>query len=254
MPEIDGATLIINTGNYFVAPVGTAAPDDLRRPGPEWSSVGHTSLEDIFALSSEGGEATVLGTLQKKSLRTSYSARTETMTFTLQQFDRASLRYYFGRNMVELEDDPRFLGVPQTPSPTQVAFLVVFVDGENTFSFYAPKAEVMRSDDMELSDTESLAGLPIGVTPMIYTPAGGIANEWAWAVSPIEPAPDATGATSGRPGVFTPVGSATPNNITVLENVTATPSTAWNTGEFVRLQNGEEAFWNGTEWESGRAV
>ena len=194
----DGSTLVINTGNYFLAPVGTAAPADLLAPGGAWENVGHTSLEDIFSLTSDGGEATVLGTLQSKSLRTSYSSRTETMRFTLQQFDSDSLRLFFGRNMKETNDE-RFLGVPQTPQPTQAAFLVVFIDGENTFSFYAPKVEILRGDDMELSDTESLAGLPLDVKPMIYTPAGGVANTWAWAVSPIDPAPAPTGATAGKP-------------------------------------------------------
>ena len=28
------------------------------------------------------------------------------------------------------------------------AFLAIFVDGENVFAFYAPKAEIYRADDM----------------------------------------------------------------------------------------------------------
>lgn len=248
----DGSTLVINTGNYFLAPVGTAAPADLLAPGGAWENVGHTSLEDIFSLTSDGGEATVLGTLQSKSLRTSYSSRTETMRFTLQQFDSDSLRLFFGRNMKETNDE-RFLGVPQTPQPTQAAFLVVFIDGENTFSFYAPKVEILRGDDMELSDTESLAGLPLDVKPMIYTPAGGVANTWAWAVSPIDPAPAPTGATAGKPGSFTPVGSATPNNISLLTGVKASPTTAWTAGQHVVLGNGTTAYWSSTAWEPGEA-
>lgn len=248
----DGSTLVINTGNYFLAPVGTEAPADLLAPGKVWENVGHTSLEDIFSLTSDGGEATVLGTLQSKSLRTSYSSRTETMRFTLQQFDSASLRLFFGRNMKETNDE-RFLGVPQSPQPTQVAFLAVFIDGENMFSFYAPKVEILRGDDMELSDTESLAGLPLDVKPMIYTPPAGVANTWAWAVSPIDPAPAPTGATAGKPGAFTPVGSATPNNISLLTSVKASPTTAWTVGQHVTLTNGTTAYWSGTAWEPGEA-
>jgi hypothetical protein len=69
----DNATLVIGSGNYLTAPVGTDIPADLLVPTSPWEAVGHTSLEDIFSISSEGGEATVIGSLQNKSLRTKYS-------------------------------------------------------------------------------------------------------------------------------------------------------------------------------------
>lgn len=174
----DAATLVIGAGNYFTAPTGTAMPADLTAPGAAWTNVGHTSLEDIFAIASEGGEATVLGTLQNKSLRTKYSARTEKMTFTVQQFDEDSLKLYYGSNAPTLPDGT--LGVPTEPVPTTCAFLVIFIDGANEFAFYVPKAEIYRADDVSLSDTESLAGLPLGVTPLQYQ-----TNNWTYAVTPL---------------------------------------------------------------------
>ncbi|MFG1602847.1 hypothetical protein [Actinoplanes sp. NPDC049265] len=188
----DDATLVIGSGNYFTAPTGTEFPADLLAPASPWDNVGHTSLEDIFGISSEGGEATVLGTLQNKNLRTKYSARTESLAFTLQQFDVDGLRLYYGANAPMLPNG--LLGVPAEPVPTICAFLVVFVDGDNHFGFYAPKAEVYRADDFSASDTESLAGLPLGVKPMTYG-----ANAWTYAVTPlgatIEPDPDADAIT-----------------------------------------------------------
>ncbi|WIM95770.1 hypothetical protein ACTOB_007900 [Actinoplanes oblitus] len=183
----DAATLVIGSGNYFKAPTGTAFPADLLAPSSPWGNVGHTSLEDIFGVSSEGGEATVLGTLQNKSLRTKYSARTETLTFTLQQFDIDGLRLFYGANAPLLPSG--LLGVPAEPVPTECAFLIVFIDGSNHFGFYAPRAEVYRADDMSISDTESLAGLPLGVKPMVHG-----SNGWTYAVTPlggtVEPAPE----------------------------------------------------------------
>jgi hypothetical protein len=176
---IDNATLVIGAGNFLTAVVGTALPADLKAPEVAWTNIGHTSLEDIFALSSEGGEATVVGTLQAKNLRTTYSARSESFQFTLQQFDKAALKLYYGSNAVENADGT--LGVPTNPAPTQAAFLAIFMDGETTFAFYAPKAEIFRADDMSISDTESLAGLPISVTPLV---TGG--NHWAYAVTPLD--------------------------------------------------------------------
>ena len=178
----DDATLVIGAGNFFTAATGTPLPSDLLAPTSPWATVGHTSLEDIFGISSEGGEATTLGTLQNKSLRTRYSPRQETMTFTLQQFDTPGLRLFYGANAPLLPNG--LIGVPQDPIPTINAFLVVFLDGVNHFAFYAPKAEIYRADDMSLSDTESLAGLPLGVKPMILG-----ANPWAYAVTPLGDAP-----------------------------------------------------------------
>lgn len=179
----DDSTLVIGAGNYFTAPTGTALPTDLLAPTSPWDTVGHTSLEDIFGITSEGGEATTLGTLQNKSLRTRYSPRQETMTWTLQQFDTAGLKLFYGANAPILPNG--MVGVPVDPVPTVCAFLVVFIDGLNHFGFWAPKAEIYRADDLSLADTESLAGLPLGVKPM---PLG--ANPFTYAVTPLGDPPD----------------------------------------------------------------
>lgn len=176
------ATLVVGSGNYFTAVYNSATPvalpADLSAPGAEWENVGHTSLDDVFNITSEGGEATVIGTLQNKTLRTTYSNRTETIGFTLQQFDEAGLKLYYGSNATV--GTAGEVQVPATPTPTVCSFLVVFVDGDNEFAFYAPKAEIFRSDDLSIADTESLAGLPLGVKPLIHG-----SNTWAYAVTPL---------------------------------------------------------------------
>lgn len=174
----DNATLVVGSGNYFKAPVGTAMPADLTAPEVAWENIGNTSLTDIMSISSDGGDATVLGTLQNKSLRTTYSARTESFAIALQQFDQAALMLYYGSNATILPDGS--VGVPEDPEPTDSAFLAVFVDGENIFAFYAPKAEIFRGDDVSLSDTETLASLPISVKPLKYQD-----NPWTYAVTPL---------------------------------------------------------------------
>jgi hypothetical protein len=241
----DNATLVIGSGNYLTAPVGTDLPDDLLVPTSPWSSVGHTSLEDILSIASEGGEATTIGTLQNKSLRTKYSARTETMTFTLQQFDVPGLKLYYGSNAPVLPNGT--VGVPTEPTPTSAAFLAVFVDGENHFAFYAPKAEIYRADDVSFGDTESLAGLPIGVKPMAYG-----SNTYTYAITPLG-ASVATGASAGTPGSFTPADSTVPANLAAMASVIATPSSAWTTGQNVVLGDASTAHWDGTAWVSGAA-
>lgn len=178
MAKNDAATLVIGSGNYFTAPVDTPLPTDLKAITTPWETVGHTSLEDIFSITSEGGEPTVIGTLQNKKLRTVYSDRTETMAVVLQQFDQAGLKLYYGSNAPVLPDGT--IGVPANPTPTVAAFLAVFIDGDNVFAFYAPKAEIYRNDDLSFSDTESLAGLPLGIKPL---QSGS--NNWTYAITPL---------------------------------------------------------------------
>lgn len=242
----DNATLVIGSGNYLTAPVGTDLPEDLLTPTSPWSAVGHTSLEDILSISSEGGEATVIGTLQNKSLRTKYSARTETIALTLQQFDIAGLKLYYGSNAPVLANGT--VGVPTEPTPTTAAFLAVFVDGENYFAIYAPKAEIYRADDISFGDTESLAGLPIGVKPMAFG-----SNTYTYAITPLG-ASVATGATAGSPGSFSPDGSVVPANLAAMASVIATPTSAWTTGQHVVLGDASKTYWDGDSWNAGQAA
>jgi hypothetical protein len=167
------------------------------------------------------------------------------MTFTLQQFDIPGLKLYYGSNAPVLPNGT--VGVPTEPTPTTAAFLAVFVDGENHFAFYAPKAEIYRADDVSFGDTESLAGLPIGVKPMAYG-----SNSYTYSITPLG-ASVATGATAGTPGSFTPVDSTVPANLAAMASVIATPTSAWTTGQYVTLGDASTAHWDGSAWVSGAA-
>ena len=173
----DAATLKIGSGHFYRAAVDTAPPTNLATL-TGWDEIGHTSLEDILAFSSDGGDATTLGTLQKPVLKTAYSPRTESFTFNLAQFDMESLKLYFGSNMASIDGGTsEWLGVPLTPAPTNSAFLLVLTDGVVSIGLYAPKAELYRADDMSFSDTESLQSLPIQVKPVA---SGSNTYAYAW--------------------------------------------------------------------------
>jgi len=64
--------------------------------------------------------------------------------------------------------------------------------------------------------------------------------------------PAATGATAGTPGTFTPAGAALPLNLGALTGVTASPATAWTTGQYVVLRDGSYAYWSSTAWTAGK--
>jgi hypothetical protein len=67
---------------------------------------------------------------------------------------------------------------------------------------------------------------------------------------------DATGATAGTPGSFTPTGADPPANLAALNaaGITASPGTAWTTGQHVVLGDATHAHWDGTApWVTGNA-
>lgn len=63
-----------------------------------------------------------------------------------------------------------------------------------------------------------------------------------------------TGATAGTPGTFTPSGSWAALNLADLSDVTASPTSAWTTGQRVNLADGTSAHWTGAAWAAGPAA
>jgi hypothetical protein len=63
----------------------------------------------------------------------------------------------------------------------------------------------------------------------------------------------ATGATAGAPGFFTPSGASSPANLAALSGVTASPTAAWATGQYVITADLLAAHWSGTAWAAGKA-
>lgn len=247
MAKNDAAVLVVGAGNFYTAAVGTARPASLSTPpSSPWENIGHTSLEDIVTFTSEGGEGTTLGTLQSKALRTTFAPRIESFNINLQQFDRRSLKFYFGSNST-VETVYGDLQVPQSPAPTEVAFLAIFVDGTNYFGLYAPKAEIFRSTDVAVGDAESLVSLPLSIKPVVYS-----VNDWTYSLTPLGGIA-ATGATAGTPGSYTPDGADLPLTVAGMSGITADPTSAWTSGQYVLLEDGTKANWDGSAWAAGEA-
>lgn len=63
----------------------------------------------------------------------------------------------------------------------------------------------------------------------------------------------ATGATAGTPGTYTPANSYGPADFASIGALTASPGTAWTTGQRIVLRDSSTAYWNGTAWVAGIA-
>lgn len=175
----DDALLNIGEGHFYLADVGTAAPADLSTiDDATWTDIGHTSADNVFGMTSDGGDVTVLQTLQSSSVRTSTAPVVETFNISLDQFDVDALKLYFGANAVAASG---WLAVQDNIVPTKKAFLAVFADGESRFGIWAASTEIQRSDAPEFAARGSLSSLPIGVKPLNYNGATS-----KYSVTPIE--------------------------------------------------------------------
>ena len=63
----------------------------------------------------------------------------------------------------------------------------------------------------------------------------------------------AAGATAGMPGFYTPSGATVPANVAALVGLTASPATAWTTGQYVLTADLLAAHYDGAAWAAGKA-
>lgn len=63
----------------------------------------------------------------------------------------------------------------------------------------------------------------------------------------------AVSASAGIPGHYNPTGAANPANLAALSGVTAIPSSAWTSGQYVNLADASKAHWTGTAWAANAA-
>lgn len=163
------AVLQISTARFYRAPVGTPRPttiEGLKDPDEVWTSLGHTSFDNILGLESEGGEVRTLPTLQSPAVKQTVSPRTDAFLLNLMEWTQQSLLLYYGANSRISEDGA--ISVPANPVPTEGAFLAVLYDGDNIAGFYAARASFFRGSDATISSTEELAALPLKITALSY--------------------------------------------------------------------------------------
>ena len=126
-----------------------------------------------------------------------------------------------------------------------------------------PKNTYMPTDGsapVHIEGTVSSGGVITPVDGSVVVPPGGTKVTAANKATYIGEHPElalyataATGATAGAPGAFTPAGAIRPANLAALQggSVTASPATAWTTGQHVVLLDGSSANWTSSAWAAG---
>lgn len=167
----DDAVLTAAVGYVYLAPEDTAAPTPAEIeaftaavPGLPvgYVTVGHTSRDDLPEFGFDGGDTEAKGTWQNSALRTVVTdPAVDFVTFTLHQFDEASLALYYGQaNQSATVGE---FSVNTSGGITRKALLIVIVDGDTNLAFYAPRTDIKREDAIA-NATDEFSTLPLRAT------------------------------------------------------------------------------------------
>jgi hypothetical protein len=170
----DDAVLTAAVGHVYTGGVGVAvAPtaaqlDTLDLLAPEgwvtatgWTSVGHTSRNDMPEFGFEGGDTEVRGTWQNDKLREVVTeAAADYLILYLHQFDEDAFALYYGPNAGTTAGE---FAVSGNTNPSEKAFLVIIEDGDVRIGFTAAKASLRREEAIQLP-VDDFASLPIRAT------------------------------------------------------------------------------------------
>ena len=167
----DSAVLLPGVGHVLTGVVGAAKPSlanlitfagNTATPPTGFTSVGHTDLDQVFTFGQDGGDTTVKGSWQNKSLREIVTASAvDYLVFkALQVLDNDVLTLYYGGGNIAVANE---FALPDAPTPQERAFMVVMLDGANPVALYARKASLRRESEIEVA-SDDFTKLPIRAT------------------------------------------------------------------------------------------
>ena len=162
------------TVNSKLEPATAVATAEVATAPNGWSTLGHTSREDLPEFGFDGGDTEVRGTWQNENLREVVTNPiADYLTILLQQFDTQAFELYYGKDAAKAAG---VFGVASgTATPVEKALLIIIVDGDTKIGFYSPKASMRRDDSISLA-TDEFASLPVRATFLKY----GTANKFEW--------------------------------------------------------------------------
>lgn len=240
-------------GWVYTAPAGTPAPADITDIQSPWIKLG-TISEDGAAWTPPSEDTTEIGIWESM-----YPARIVTtklstsVKFSMMEWDRDTIPFAMGGGTFEDTATSVIYHPPKPGESVERALLVQVLDDPCTVAVYYGRGRVSEREDTTFKkDEAAMLGVTFAIVgdpaldpfQLLFDPAHFPSG------TPIV----ATGATAGTPGFFTPAGATPPANLTALQagGITASPTTAWTTGQYVALGTGN-ANWSGTAWASGMA-
>lgn len=153
------ATIIPGKGTVLVADPDKAPPVDymtlnpadktaLATAAPGWETLGHTSRENMVAMSKEGGEATQSGSWWEEALVSNYAATNWGLTVNSLQVDALTLGLAFGGGTLDATKGSYLV---KDIKPTAKALYILMVGGNTRMGIYIPNTTVSIGDAPELA-------------------------------------------------------------------------------------------------------
>lgn len=161
----DSSVIIPGQGFIYLAPTGTAKPANAAEPATPWENMGHTSTDDNFTITRDGGDSEVLPTWQNPSFRERREPSVYIVQFTALQIDNTVLGLYFGGGDASVTGE---FSVTSATGATERAMYTRIVDGNNSVGLYIPKVSITSEDDAE-ADIEAFFGFPLKATVLQVT-------------------------------------------------------------------------------------
>jgi hypothetical protein len=247
-------------GDIYTAPVGTPPPALADWDDPTgWTLLGTISA-DGATWTPPAEDTTEISTWQSMyPERTVTTGLSSSLAFALDSWDRVTVPFALGGG--KFDDTSPDIVIYKPPGPGESVSKALFlkvIDGDVKLGLYFPKGRVTGRDDTSFKkDEAALLNVTFGLEgsrtydpyqlifdPASFPPAGGSVV--------------ATGATAGVPGSFTPSGATPPADLAAMTAITATPATAWTTGQYVvRADTGAtdqgRTHWDSTDWVTGVA-
>ncbi|MCF8703283.1 hypothetical protein Q0N40_07375 [Corynebacterium pseudokroppenstedtii] len=168
----DDAVFIPGRGAVLIADVGTEAPTytqlkswvdggAIDQINGKWTPLGYTSEDDLPKIGSDTDGGDKKGAWENDALRTTRVTVTDTVEVNPIQWNDTTLAHRFGKG-TKKEDNGQY-DTPDVYSSTEVALLIVLIDGTEPLGLCYPKTSSAPNDNIEL-DSEKFASLPVKYT------------------------------------------------------------------------------------------
>lgn len=178
----DSAVMRPGTGHFLLRSPNTASPSfadleafvaDTTDLPTGTTDLGHTSLNDILSFEQDGGDSTVIGSWQKKSLKEIVTAEAvDYFTTTALQIDNETLALYYGAGDATVANE---WSAPASAGTTEKGVTIVMFDGSDWAAIDCAKVSIRREAGLA-PDPEYFLGFPLRFT--VLSPSAGKRLKW----------------------------------------------------------------------------
>lgn len=250
----DSQPIVGAYGDIYTAEVGTAIPTDIDTPGGTWVKLGMIS-EDGASWTPPSEETSDIKIWQSPfPARTVTTGLSSSLSFALDGWNRDTIPFALGGGTFEDLAGTTIYHPPGPGASVSKALFLKVLDGDVKLGLYFPKGRVIGRDDCVFKpDEAALLHIEFGLEgSLLLEPYNLVFDNVTFPATGVLLA---TGATAGTPGTFTPPGSTVPSTLGAMGMVTASPTTAWTTGQYVLLADGiTQVSWDDVAWVDGAAL